>query len=299
MRHAILITTHDNVEISKNLLSLYDDKNIDFYFLIDKKAKSYNEEVLKDICKKSNVYFVPKINIYWGSFSQIQAEYILLENAVKKSYDYYHLISGCDIPLYTKNEFFDFFEQNKGKEFVEYSPKEIAEKNKVQDRVKYYYVFMESVREKSAIKRKPKTFLREFFLKLQKLLKIDRTKGKEFQYGSNWFDITDDFAKYILKNKPWVIKHFKKTCCADELFLQTLLFNSPFYSNNYYYLNEKNRILQRNRYTDWTRGQPYTFKKEDYNEIINIKESLFIRKFNYKNDAEIVNKLFDWLRKKG
>ena len=299
MRHAILITTHDNVEISKNLLSLYDDKNIDFYFLIDKKAKSYNEEVLKDICKKSSVYFVPKINIYWGSFSQIQAEYILLENAVKKSYDYYHLISGCDIPLYTKNQFFDFFEQNKGKEFVEYSPKEIAEKNKVQDRVKYYYVFMESVREKSAIKRKPKTFLREFFLKLQKLLKIDRTKGKEFQYGSNWFDITDDFAKYILKNKPWVIKHFKKTCCADELFLQTLLFNSPFYSNNYYCLNEKNRILQRNRYTDWTRGQPYTFKKEDYNEIINIKESLFIRKFNYKNDAEIVNKLFDWLRKKG
>ena len=299
MRHSILITTHDNVEISKNLLSLYDDKNIDFYFLIDKKAKSYNEEVLKDICKKSNVYFVPKINIYWGSFSQIQAEYILLENAVKKSYDYYHLISGCDIPLYTKNEFFDFFEQNKGKEFVEYSPKEIAEKNKVQDRVKYYYAFMESVREKSAIKRKPKTFLREFFLKLQKLLKIDRTKGKEFQYGSNWFDITDDFAKYILKNKPWVIKHFKKTCCADELFLQTLLFNSPFYSNNYYCLNEKNRILQRNRYTDWTRGQPYTFKKEDYNEIINIKESLFIRKFNYKNDAEIVNKLFDWLRKKG
>ena len=299
MRHAILITTHDNVEISKNLLSLYDDKNIDFYFLIDKKAKSYNEEVLKDICKKSNVYFVPKINIYWGSFSQIQAEYILLENAVKKSYDYYHLISGCDIPLYTKNEFFDFFEQNKGKEFVEYSPKEIAEKNKVQDRVKYYYAFMESVREKSAIKRKPKTFLREFFLKLQKLLKIDRTKGKEFQYGSNWFDITDDFAKYVLKNKPWVIKHFKKTCCADELFLQTLLFNSPFYSNNYYCLNEKNRILQRNIYTDWTRGQPYTFKKEDYNEIINIKESLFIRKFNYKNDAEIVNKLFDWLRKKG
>lgn len=299
MRHAILITTHDNVEISKNLLSLYDDKNIDFYFLIDKKAKSYNEEVLKDICKKSNVYFVPKINIYWGSFSQIQAEYILLENAVKKSYDYYHLISGCDIPLYTKNEFFDFFEQNKGKEFVEYSPKEIAEKNKVQDRVKYYYAFMESVREKSAIKRKPKTFLREFFLKLQKLLKIDKTKGKEFQYGSNWFDITDDFAKYVLKNKPWVIKHFKKTCCADELFLQTLLFNSPFYSNNYYCLNEKNRILQRNRYTDWTRGQPYTFKKEDYNEIINIKESLFIRKFNYKNDAEIVNKLFDWLRKKG
>ncbi len=299
MRHAILITTHDNVEISKNLLSLYDDKNIDFYFLIDKKAKSYNEEVLKDICKKSNVYFVPKINIYWGSFSQIQAEYILLENAVKKSYDYYHLISGCDIPLYTKYEFFDFFEQNKGKEFVEYSPKEIAEKNKVQDRIKYYYVFMESVREKSAIKRKPKTFLREFFLKLQKLLKIDRTKGKEFQYGSNWFDITDDFAKYVLKNKPWVIKHFKKTCCADELFLQTLLFNSPFYSNSYYCLNEKNRILQRNRYTDWTRGQPYTFKKEDYNEIINIKESLFIRKFNYKNDAEIVNKLFDWLRKKG
>lgn len=78
MRHAILITTHDNVEISKNLLSLYDDKNIDFYFLIDKKAKSYNEEVLKDICKKSSVYFVPKINIYWGIiFTNTSRVYII------------------------------------------------------------------------------------------------------------------------------------------------------------------------------------------------------------------------------
>lgn len=299
MKHAILITTHDNIEISEKLLSLYDDKNIDFYFSIDKKAKSFDEKRLKNICKESNVYFVPKINISWGSFSLVQAECILLENAVKQSYDYYHLISGCDIPLYTKKEFFDFFEKNKGKEFVEYSPEEIAEQNNVQDRVKYYYIFMGSHREKFVLKRKAKTFFNLAFLKMQKLMKLDRTKGIKFQYGSQWFDITDDFAKYVLRNRPWIKKNFRRACCGDELFLQTLLFNSPYYLNNYYHLDEKERILKRNRYTDWTRGQPYTFKKEDYDELKNVKESLFARKFNYKDDHLIVDMLFDFLKKRG
>ena len=45
---------------------------------------------------------------------------ILLKASFNAStpYDYYHLISSVDMPLMTPNEIDDFFEKNKGKEFV-------------------------------------------------------------------------------------------------------------------------------------------------------------------------------------
>lgn len=298
MKHAILITTHNNVEITKNLLSLYDDECIDFYILVDKKAKNYQLEILENVCHKSKIKFVERIDIYWGTFSQIQAELILLKEAIKGNYDYYHLISGCDIPLYTKKEFLDFFKQYQGKEFVEYSPEKIAIENNVQSRVKYYYIFMNSIREKSALKRKPQTFIRETFLKIQKIINVDRTHNEKYDYGANWFDITHAFAQYVMQNEAWIQKHFHHSCCADELFLQTLLHKSPYYENNYYHINEKERIIKRNRYTDWERGQPYTFTKEDYDDIIQLKSSFFIRKFDYQYDSQIVDMLFENLRKR-
>ena len=292
MRHAILITTHNNEEITQHLLKAYDDENIDFYIHVDKKAIHYKYDLIKNVCHKSQVYFVDSLKIYWGTYNQIKSELILLRTAIKKEYDYYHLISGCDIPLFTKQQFLDFFEKNKGKEFVEFSPEEISIENKVIDRVKYYYIFMNSIRSSHAILRKPQTFIRETFLKLQKFLKINRIDNQQFKYGSNWFDITHDFAKYVIASQKWIDKYFKYSCCGDELFLQTLLFNSKFSKDNYYDLPKEERKIQLGRYVDWERGNPYTFVEEDYEEIVNIHSSFFIRKFDYSKDSKIVDKLF-------
>lgn len=37
--------------------------------------------------------------INWGGHSQIKCVLIMLQEARKKEYDYYHLLSGVDIPL--------------------------------------------------------------------------------------------------------------------------------------------------------------------------------------------------------
>lgn len=295
MKHAILISTHNNEEITKRLLSLYDDENIDFYIHIDKKAKNYNQSLLNNVCKKSKVFFTERIKIYWGTFSQIQLELLLLNAAVSGKYDYYHFISGCDIPLMTKKEFMEFFITHKGQEFVEYAPKSIAIENKIQTRIQYYYLFMNSIRSKTILLRKPQTFLRELLLKIQHKVKIDRSKSIKAQYGSNWFDITHDFAIYVLHQYEWIKKHFHHTCCADEVFLQTILYNSPFYTNNYYNIECDKRKILWGRYVDWERGNPYTFKDADFDEICNIHSSIFIRKFDYKTDSDIIIKLFNYL----
>ena len=47
------------------------------------------------------------------------------------------------------------------------------------------------------------------------------------------------------------------------------------------------------RYIDWKRGNPYTFRKEDFNNLINSK-ALFARKFDLSVDKEIVDMIFNY-----
>lgn len=52
----------------------------------------------------------------------VKAELLLLETAsMKGPYDYYHLLSGVDLPIKSQDYIHHFFEKNKGYEFVPYS----------------------------------------------------------------------------------------------------------------------------------------------------------------------------------
>ena len=46
-------------------------------------------------------------------------EYLLLKESKNKNYEYYHFISGVDLPLKTQDEIHDFFQKNNGKEIVQ------------------------------------------------------------------------------------------------------------------------------------------------------------------------------------
>ena len=297
MKHAILICTHNNEEITSKLLSLYDDENIDFYIHVDRKSENFRFDILNNVCKYSKVHFIERISVYWGTYSLIDCTVRLLEAAVKTGYDYYHLISGCDVPFYTKKEFLNFFEKHNGDQFVEYSLDEIFESQNIIERVKYYHVFVKATRVKNALIRKPQTFIRNIYLKLQKTFHMGRKIDFTVKYGSEWFDITDSFAKYIISKKEWIRSVFKLTCCGDEIFLQSLLYNSKFKDTNYFE-KENDGILKAPRYVDWDRGQPYTFTNNDFDEIKSVKNCLFARKFDYKTNKDIVDGMFKYLEDK-
>lgn len=126
-------------------------------------------------------------------------------------------------------------------------------------------------------------------------MKINRVKKikKEFRYGSNWFSITHNLANYVLENEDFIKKTFKYTSCCDEIFLQTIVYNSKYFDN--LYLKQDNSYKANQRYIDWTRGEPYTFKINDYDELIK-SDMLFARKFSTKIDKEIVDKIYDYVR---
>ena len=76
-----------------------------------------------------------------GGDSQIKAEIILLEEALKSNSDYYHLISGFDLPLHDMDYIDDFFIKHKGKEFIHFSELDETMTPRTRQRISIYHPF--------------------------------------------------------------------------------------------------------------------------------------------------------------
>ena len=295
-KQAFLIMYHNDYYILERLLKQIDSKNFDIYLHVDKKVKNFDFEYTKKILKKSKIYFVKRINVKWSAYSQIKCELILLNEATKKHYSYYHLISGVDLLLKSSDDIYQFFKKNKGKEFVAYQNIDSVTEDQ-KDRIKYYHIFNGNRRHKNKIIRELSIKIYYKLLSIQKKLKINRLKNNqlEIRKGANWFCITDDLANYLLTKREEIAKTYKFTNCADEIFLQTITYNSKFKNKIYNEYSDEHQNIK--RYIDWNRGQPYVFSINDYEELIN-SECFFARKFSSQKDKDIIDKIYTTLKGK-
>ena len=289
-KHAYLIIAHTQPELLKILIKMLDDERNDIYLHIDSKAKDYPLEEVAAVLKKSNCTFTERTDVKWGSYSQIHCEMILLKEAVKTEHEYYHLLSGMDLPIKSQDEIHKFFETYKGLEFVDEDLPQISDA--ALSRVKYVHKFYGkagSVRD----------ILGALSSKGQKLLGVDKTKkyeGTIFQKGRNWFSITHGLAKLMVEKEIWIKEVFSQSVCGDELFLQTVARNSE-YAEKICNPNTMAEIAD-TRYIDWERGSnnnPYVFRENDFEELMNAK-ALFARKFDLKIDKNIIEKLCETLK---
>lgn len=285
-KHAYLIAAHSNFYLLQNLISVLDDERNDIYVHIDKKSKEFDKS--KITSKHSKLYFINRINIVWGGYSQIQLTINLLKSATQNQYEYYHFLSGQDLLLKSQDYIHNFFEDNKGKEFIHFSTTEFNKE--FSERYKVYHPFQDIVgRNKKSIL----FYIEKVFVEFQKILKVDRTKSLAIKFcgGCNWFSITHNLAKYILNNETTIKKLFKYTKCCDEFFLQTIVYNSKFYKN-VYHKEFKSEYISCMRYIDWKRGNPYTFRINDYDELLN-SGYLFARKFgaSTNEEKELIDKI--------
>lgn len=287
-RHAYLIMIHNNLPQFEILLQCLDYEKNDIYVHVDKKLKEFTPEKYKKIIKKGHLFILPKrINIKWGGFTQIECELELLKEATKRNHSYYHLISGADMPLKNQNDIYNFFENHYGMEFIHFDEKEL--RNEYRNRINKYYLF--TGKKKSIIKK----IINKLFLLLQfKKNRIDNNivLGK----GANWFTITDKLANYVLSYEKEIRKMYKYTLTADEMFLQTLVLNSEFKEKlyNQKFNDDYSSILY---CIDWKRGNPYVYKEEDFNELMNSK-MLFARKFDINIDKNIILKIKNYILEK-
>lgn len=297
MKHAYLIMAHNQFYILEILLKLIDDERNDIFLHIDKKVSNFNFNYFKKIVKKSNLYFTERYDVRWGDISLTMATINIVEEAVKnkQKYKYYHLLSGVDLPLKTQNQIHDFF-KNKNNEFIHFCSEE--NRKKVMDRYVYSHFFIRYLKEKNKIYKTFKIIDKIIYL-FQKITNIKPNKFNdlEIRVGSNWFSITENFAEYIIKNKKNIFKVYNHTKISDESFLQTLVYNSKFRKNLYKKGIENDDYMACLRYIDWERGNPYVWKIEDYNRLIN-SEYLFARKFDEKESRNLIDKIYNTLNRK-
>lgn len=289
MKHAYLIIAHNEYPVLEVLLSMLDDERNDVYLHIDKRATNLREQVNTFQMQKAKLYILPKpIKVYWGDISQVKVEYLLFETAFAHGpYAYYHLLSGTDLPIKSQDYIHNFFNQNMGKEFVGFW----QDKNHQRDlerKVLRYYLFTKRIQNRGHVLHGLTSLCRNLALMFQKAIHYKRTTEFEFKKGFNWISITQNFCEYLLQYRSIVLSRLKYTLCPDEVFVQTILWNSSFRDNIYSNQTPSEGCM---REIDWNRGSPYIWHNIDYEELIN-SNKLFARKFT-SHDLKIVNKIRD------
>lgn len=291
-KHAYMILAHNKLDQLALMLYALDDPRNDFFLLLDSKLQQVDERPLFDAVKKGRLFIISdRIDVRWGQYSQVLARIRLMTAATEQGhYDIYHNISGQDLPLKTQDEIHAFFDSHPGQEFL--SLKRPDRAKKYAHRCRFYYGFLKSVGRPKSNFQKICIFMAARSQKL--FLGVDRQKlnpDTVFMKGGAWFSITDEFARYCVSKAEWIAQAFDETYCGDEMFTQTMLYNSPFRDKLYQPVDGEECSM---RFTDWTRGKPYTFRNEDFEELTS-SQLLFARKFDIDLDREIVLRLVEYV----
>jgi len=108
---------HNEFRILTALVGLLDHERNDIYIHFDKKV----ERLPTIECKHSNLFILKeRIDNRWGTGTQIRVEFLIFAEAAKHGpYEYYHLLSGVDLPIKPMRVIHEFFENAGGGKFVE------------------------------------------------------------------------------------------------------------------------------------------------------------------------------------
>ena len=286
-KHAYLVIAYNDWSLLSKLLICIDDPRNVIFIHVDKKSNFSSSEIYTT--QNAECIYIPRQKVAWGGYSLIAAELALLEAAIKHECDYYHLISGQDLPIKSQDYIHDFFDNQSGENsYIGFSPKDVYSKMAM-DRLGQYHFLQEAIGRNSGIWISFLYRLERISLSIQRKLMVNRVAHYPFQIckGTNWFSINHELAKYVVSRKRDIEKYFKNSFCADELFLQSISQDSPF----------RDKIINNTlRAIDWKRGQPYTYRKEDYSLLME-SDKLFARKFSTNVDSEIIDMVCDNIRK--
>ena len=278
MKHAYLILAHNEPELLSLLVERLDDLRNDIYIHFDRKLS-----VLPNIkTQHAGLYILKdRVDVRWADVSMLEAEYKLFHAVVDSGcqYSHHHLISGVDLPLKNQDYIHSFFAQHQGKEFVGLHQRPM---NSHADRaLHYWHPFTRSFRGSGcvfAIKR----ILRYLVVQTQVLLGIRRNTTIPFHKGGQWVSITRELIDYLLEQEDRAFTIFSRTFGADEYFVPTLIWDTPFMERLFDATDESRGAM---RYIGWRAdGQLIDFTSQDL-PALQQTECLFARKFNSRDKA--------------
>lgn len=289
MKIAYLILAHTQIEQFYKLIEVLNNENAYFFVHIKKGVNYKSSEFQMD-----NVFFIEnRFNSGWAGFKVTLATLELMKLAFihEPKIDFFILLSGQCFPIKPKNELDFYLEQNHEKLFIECRPFPLEEqKGGGWPKIQYHWFMDELASFNSYIKW---GFLRSLHY-LQNAVGYHRKYpgGIQPYWGSQWWALPRFAVEYVLdhaRQSPELLRFHRFSFCPDELYIQTVIGNSP------YYKQISNKPF---RYIDWKHaeksGSPKTLRMEDFETLKN-SEHYFARKFDMTVDAEIIKK-FDALK---
>ncbi|MBS7562850.1 hypothetical protein KHS38_00400 [Mucilaginibacter sp. Bleaf8] len=285
MRIAILILAHKNINQLKRLVSrLSEDFNI--YIHIDKKSTL-------DVAQLEaypNVKLIERQDVNWGSHHQIIATHKLFQAAYADGNDYFMLISGQDIPIKSNQYIKDYIQKNANVSFVNHEalPKPAwAEQEGGYGRLHYYWGDDFKQNTFGLLLKKVFAVVRKTQIRLKMRRKLYPIK---FYGGWNWINMNREamacVLDYVEKN-PAFLEHFKYTRSGDEIWVQTILANTPSIN----IMNDDLRLVK------WVYGSEHPlYITADDKELISKSDALFARKVDENVDGNIIDHIYEATR---
>ena len=282
-KQAILIMAHNNWNQLEKLIKYFDHKEIDIFLHVDKKAIGFNSQFFNTLCKSANFTVLKRRKIHWGTNDQILCELELFKKAkLTGPYQYYHLLSGNDVPLKPFNVFYNFFKDNQNNYLI------ADEEPQFEIRFQLYFnIFSKfSLFPKGLIQylnKKSNAF--QFKIGVNRLKKLKSTYPL-LRQGHNWCDLKQEAIEEIISNEKEIKKFSRFSLCGDEMYKQIILCNSK---KNFSLTYDNIRAI------DWSNGgsHPKIFTSKDIEKLKNYiaQGKLIARKFDEKLD----NFIIDWI----
>ena len=279
-KHAYLIMAHNNFYCLEKLLLLLDDERNDIFLHIDAKVKKFDFAKFQALCQRARVIYPRKrINVKWGTQSQVRTEILLFKTAAACGpYHYYHLISGVDLPLKTQDEIHAFFADKKSS-YLFYK-----EQTSQWDycRVSRYNIL---VGKYGTTAKK----IKDYWSLIQNKLAVDRARkhSMEIKKGANWGSFNQEAVNILLYSVKSIMKLTRFSLCADEVYKQTILLHKGYQIEN----DDLRRI-------EWHGGNhPKVYKAEDFTQLTQ-SDKLYARKFDERVDQQIIDMIYEYVRQK-
>lgn len=289
-KHAYLIMAHRDFGQLFRLLRFLDSPETDIYLHVDKKAADFDKSMLRGVCSASRLYLMPRRKLAWGGVSLTKCEIAMLRRALPGQYDYYHLLSGNDIPLRPLEQIHRYYETHAGEEFIAVNWNETARPG-IYGRISQFYLLQDLVGRRGTGLNAWLWELQLILINLQKKLGVDRCRNFPLRLGkgSQWFCVTHNFAACLVGLYDRILRRsFAFSKGSDELLVQTAVLNSPEFLAR---LSPAGNL----RLIDWSRSpdgcSPHTFTAEDYDRMIHSR-ALWARKVSESVDGAIIDRIY-------
>lgn len=220
MKIAYLITAYGEFGHLKRLVDALDAPDVGFFIHVDAKS-TMPDDLFRG---RENVWFAPRIKVWWGGWSHVEAILSLMREAARGDYDYCALLSGGDYPIRSNQTIAEVL--GEGGEFINASPG--FRSDKPEKRVRNYHLNGRDSRGKSL-----KNLL---FTGIEIALRTLGVRKRNYPFervyaGMVWSALSMGCIRYILdyvESNPRFVSFFRTARIPEEFFFHTIVGNSPY-----------------------------------------------------------------------